>query len=86
MSDEPVEVTGGAQMMTAQTSLTVPPDDGGEKILVITTAVGSFGPLGLVQPGWKGEISLTLFSERWMKPGNALAAKAIKAARAKGTA
>lgn len=50
-------------------------------ISVVTTAVGSLGPQGLVQPGERHNIDVSLFSDNWMRPATQACGKKIAAYR-----
>ena len=66
------EVIGGAQVETAQVQSVAPTpaaDDADVPTMnVVTTAPGTFGPLGIAPVGTKAAILPSAYSEIWMKP------------------
>lgn len=84
-----LDMSGGATSEPVQVEVNQPKETDEDTIPIITTDVGSFGMLGLVEVGTPSKVTLTAFSYKWMKPATKDAAaklnkyKAAKDAAAK---
>lgn len=73
------EIVGGAVVTEAKVEPVVP-SASGETVRIVTTALGTLGPGGIIKVGTEAEINVAAFSAAWMKPADAASKKALIAA------
>ena len=76
--EKTVTVSGGAQSQVVQVEVNQPAETEENTIPVITTALGSFGMLGIAAIGSTANVTLQAFSDQWMRPATKAGAKALK--------
>lgn len=64
----PQDILGGAQVEEVEEVRMAPPESPANTLEIVTTALGTFGPLGIVPVGWRGYINPAAFSSNWMRP------------------
>lgn len=72
------ELKGGAQVTEVEILPLVPEVPETEATVnVVTTALGTLGPEGLVEVGTKATIPISAYSANWMRPASAVDARKV---------